>query len=465
MNSLDSLHHDDVASQIQRTTAEPAPLTAWRQLSLSALWLGVNAISAALLPIVLPIQIVLLAPGDTVGGAQQAEFLGWLSALGAVVALAVPPLVGALSDRTPLRMGRRRPFLLIGVAISVVGAWALARPTDLHSLTLAFLILQLGFNVAVGAYQGLLPDLTPENQRGAASGYLGFMTILGNIGSLALAGLLFAGLSLANVSSASGRAQIISGSSIFYAATAIALVVTTVITVVWTSETPLSAAEAAALGAAPRAASQWERRLQQVRALWLDPWKSHNFTWVFLTRALVMLGLTLFLTFIEYYFANVAHVTSFASATALVAGLALAGAIVSALALGILSDYMNRATLVGVSSALMAIPAVIALMDRIYHQTALGYQVIFALAAIFLALGALFVSFIQGEPGVAARQHPHQPGSGWRFAATSHSGRARGFLRFWPVWERIYGLFLPTKPIPHAPHGLLATHISRYRGN
>src|SRR5487761_754155 len=533
MNSLDSLHHDDVASQIQRTTAEPAPLTAWRQLSLSALWLGVNAISAALLPIVLPIQIVLLAPGDTVGGAQQAEFLGWLSALGAVVALAVPPLVGALSDRTTLRMGRRRPYLLIGVAISVVGAWALARPTDLHSLTLAFLILQLGFNVAVGAYQGLLPDLTPENQRGAASGYLGFMTILGNIGSLALAGLLFAGLSLANVSSASGRAQIISGSSIFYAATAIALVVTTVITVVWTSETPLSAAEAAALGAAPRAASQWERRLQQVRALWLDPWKSHNFTWVFLTRALVMLGLTLFLTFIEYYFANVAHVTSFASATALVAGLALAGAIVSALALGILSDYMNRATLVGVSSALMAIPAVIfviaptriplwplgiifglgygaytsvdwalavdalpvranagkdlgiwsaastlpailapalggaviALMDAVYHQTALGYRVIFALAAIFLALGALFVSFIQGEPGVAARQHPHQPGSGWRFAATSHSGRARGFLRFWPVWERIYGLFLPTKPIPHAPHGLLATHISRYRGN
>ncbi|MDE3229896.1 MAG: hypothetical protein KGO05_08430, partial [Chloroflexota bacterium] len=50
-------------------------LTLGRQLSLSALWLGINAISAALLPIVLPIEILLfIAPGN-VGDAQQAEFL------------------------------------------------------------------------------------------------------------------------------------------------------------------------------------------------------------------------------------------------------------------------------------------------------------------------------------------------------------------------------------------------------
>ncbi len=537
LDSSDSLEHDGAAAQT--AVAEPAPLTLWRQLSLSALWLGVNAISAALLPIVLPIQILLFVTPGVVGNAQQAEFLGWLSALGAVVALVVPPLVGALSDRTTLRYGRRRPYIVIGVLISVAGAWALARADDLNTLTITFLILQLGFNVTVGSYQGLLPDLTPEGQRGAASGYLGLMTILGNVGSLALAGALLAGVTLADVTTPSGRAEIITGASIFYGATALVMALTTIITLVWTPETPLSVVEAAALRPQPRGANRMERGLQSLRTLWLEPWKSHNFTWVFLTRAFVMLGLTLFLTFIEYYFANVVHVTNFVSATAVVAGLALVGAILSALTLGILSDHMNRALLVGISTALMALPAlafvvapgriplwplgivfglgygaytsvdwalavdalpvqanagkdlgiwsaastlpailapalggaVIALVDAVDHETALGYQAIFALAAVCLALGAVFVSFIRDERPAVARsagadpaRRQRLPGPGWRLASGSRSGRPRGFLRFWPVWERIYEAFLPVTAIPHAPHGLLAVHLGRYRG-
>lgn len=521
-------------------TEARTPLTLRRQLSLSALWLGTNAISAALLPIVLPIQILLFIAPGAVGDAQQAEYLGWLSALGAIVALVVPPLVGARSDRTTARMGRRRPYILIGVVVALVGAGALARADDLNTLTVSFLILQFGFNFTLGAYQGLLPDLTPETQRGAASGYMGLMTILGNVGSLALAGALLANVTLTNAGSGAGRAAIVSGSAIFYFATAAVMALTAIVTVVWTPETPFSATDAAALRPAPRGVGRLERGLQSLRMLWLEPWKSHNFTWVFLTRGFVMLGLTLFLTFIEYYFANVVHVTDFVSATAWVAGLALVGAIMSALTLGILSDHMNRALLVGVSTALMALPAlafvvlpgriplwplglvfglgygaytsvdwalavdalpvqanagkdlgiwsaastlpailapalggaVIALVDGVYHQTTLGYQAIFALAAIFLALGAVFVSFIRGDQpaqAVAATQaavvaRPRRPGLGWRLAGASQGGQARGFLRFWPIWERIYDLFLPTKEIPHAPHGVLRVHFGRYHG-
>ncbi len=529
--ALSSATHVDASPAVH---AEPAALTLGRQLSLNVLWLGINAISAALLPIVLPIQILLFIASGEVGSAQQAEFLGWLSAAGAVVALLVPPLVGALSDRTTLAIGRRRPYIALGILISAPAAWAMARANDLNSLAVAFLVLQLGFNIVVGAYEGLLPDLTPERQRGAASGYLGMMTILGNVGSLALAGVLLSNVTLGGASSPRGRSEITNGAALFYGISTAVMVATALITIIWTREAPLRASDVAALRPAQRPnANPLERRLQSLRTLWLEPWKSHNFTWVFLTRALVMLGLTLFLTFIEYYFATVAHVTNFVSATAVVAGLALVGAVVSAVVLGILSDRMNRPLLVGVSTALMAAPALvfvvapanvplwplgivfglgygaytsvdwalavdalpvqanagkdlgiwsmastlptilapalggalIALVDQLYHDTAVGYRSIFALAAISLALGAVFVSFIRGEPAaspIAPRKR--RPGMGWRLAEGTAGGQARGFLRFWPVWEWVMGRFQPKTSIPHAPHGLLHVYLGRYSG-
>lgn len=497
------------------------------QLALSVLWFALNFQNAALLPIVIPTQILLFTTSGQVGNAQQATLLGWLSALGSIVALFVQPIVGAISDRTPGALGRRRPYIIVAAAILLVGAFQLATARDIAAFAIGFFVFQFASSACTAAYQSLLPDRVPQEQRGAASGYMGLMTILGNVVSLALAGILLSSVSLTSISSSS----IEQGANIFYALTSMVLLVSVIVTITSVPDEPLTQAPAASADIR-----------QSFASMWIDPWRHRNFTWVFLTRSFVMLGLTLFLTFIEYYFATVVHQTNFIQATAILAVLALLGAVCSALLLGVLSDRVGRVLLVLLASACMAIAAaafvvlpagvplwplgllfglgygaytsvdwalavdalpsasnvgkdmgiwstattlpavvapllgslVLALASR-FGRTADGYRLIFALAAIFLLLGAVWVRFVQEErtqtappsdlpaPSTLA-PHRRRVALGWHLAFRTRAGQARGFLRFWPFWERVMLFLYPTRPIPNATANIFHVHVTRWHG-
>ncbi len=429
------------------------------QVSLSFFWFALNLQSAAFLPIVIPAQILLFVAPGAVGNAQQALFLGWLSALGAVISLIVQPVVGAVSDRTPGPLGRRRPYIVLGTLVLLAGMAVLGVTREIDFFIAGFLLVNLGGNASTAAYQSLLPDRVPVEQRGAASGYMGFMTILGNVGSLGVAAVLLGqsdgGSSLA--------ASIRGGSALFYVLTGVVLVLGVIITLATVHEVPFSRssrdhsdeAETHVVG----------RLTRQIAQLWIEPWRQRNFTWVFLTRAFVMLGLTLFMTFIAYYFGQVAHVSNFLLETAAIAVLALMGAICSALVLGIVSDHVRRVPVVCVATILMAaaalafvvapesiplwplgilfglgyggytsvdwalaidalpslsaagkdlglwniastLPAVLAPLlgsmvievSDTLDATALGYRIVFAIAGLFLLLGAVFVLKVQERP-------------------------------------------------------------------
>jgi MFS family permease len=324
-------------------------------LRLSALWFSLNFQTAALLPIVLPVQLLLFVAPGNVGNAQQATLLGWLSAAGSLVALFIPPIVGALSDRTTGPLGRRRPYIALGTAIEVLGAVVLARPGSLGGLFGGLLLFQVGSGVIGGAYQGLLPDMVPAGQRGEQSGYIGLMTILGNAGSLGLSAALLGSVTTTALSGDT----ISSGSAFYYLFTAVILIAGVLLTIFGVHETPLETLRERQPAQEPLGwHGSWRERFV---ADWLAPWRYGNFTWVFLTRASVMLGLSLFMTFIEYYFANVAQSSNFVAQTAALAVLALAGAAASALALGILSDRLRlalgRVPLVCIATGCMALAA------------------------------------------------------------------------------------------------------------
>jgi MFS family permease len=249
-----------------------------------------------------------------------------------VIAVVVTPFAGAASDRMKSRFGRRRQLIVAGVLFALLGQAGLAVTTPLLIFLAGFAVVQVGTNVATAAYQGLLPDIVGASQRGVASGWLGLMTLLGSVGSLAIAGALLGG-----VSTGPGLGMAVTHGAVeFYIVAALALAVSAAITVLGVEEPP----------SADRPSRPWTTLL-----------RNHAFRVVFVARALVMIGLTLFLTYIEYYLASVNRASAFVGATVAIALLALAGALASSIVLGIASDRLPRVPIVVAANLAMAAAA------------------------------------------------------------------------------------------------------------
>jgi maltose/moltooligosaccharide transporter len=103
-------------------------------------------------------------------GADEAS-LPYLWLAGPVTGLLVQPLVGAMSDRTVSRWGRRTPYFLIGAILCSLGLLAMPYSPTLWMAAGLLWILDSANNVTMEPYRAFVSDKLPASQH-----TLGFLT-------------------------------------------------------------------------------------------------------------------------------------------------------------------------------------------------------------------------------------------------------------------------------------------------
>ncbi len=312
-------------------------------VAISSYWFATNFHWGALLTIMLPHEIKDMSP------LNKAETVGLLSGVSAIVALLVPLLVGMMSDRCTSPWGRRRPFMLTGIGINVLGlvgmaiAYGISKPSaDQHNVWtslfgnpglmlffLAYIVVQLGNNVTSAAYMGFIPDLVPEDQHGVASGYMALKSQLGTLlGAFGVALLL------------KGQPE-----ALKFALLAVVLVGIGLISVFGIRETPLRTKP-------PKVAIG-----PYLKSLWISPREHPDFAWVWLTRALVMLGFYAIQPFVNYYLIDVAHVKpdDVEMKAAIFLGIVLIASSISGIYGGSLSDRIGKKSVVYIANGGIAV--------------------------------------------------------------------------------------------------------------
>jgi maltose/moltooligosaccharide transporter len=87
----------------------------------------------------------------------------WLAA--PLTGLLVQPVIGSMSDRTWGRLGRRRPYFLIGAILSSLALVAMPNCSALWMAAGLLWILDASINVSMEPFRAFVADLLPEEQR------------------------------------------------------------------------------------------------------------------------------------------------------------------------------------------------------------------------------------------------------------------------------------------------------------
>lgn len=257
----------------------------------------------------LAFQVRVLAP-------ENPEYLGILLGLGSLAALLVGPLGGQLSDRTRSRFGRRRPWLVGGILVGLVGLSIMAFGPSVLVLGIGWAIAQIGLSQATNIFTTIQADKLPASQRGKVGAITGFATMVAPV-----FGAMFGGMVATQ--------PII----LFLGPGAAALVLVLVFVLYYKDPDSRGLSFDEPL------------RVTTVLAKYVyNPRKYPDFSWNWLGRFLFFFGLTLNTSYTAYFFAQRLGipVLEIGGTVATVGGIGILGTIAGVFFGGFLSDKLRR---------------------------------------------------------------------------------------------------------------------------
>jgi MFS family permease len=358
----------------------------WRYFSLCAYWFGFSFHWFFLLPILMPADVTRL-----VGETNKGTYLGWLAGSAALIPLILPPFLGIWSDR----LGKRMVFLFWGTIVNLLGLGIMLLSPSFWVYVLGYLMVQLGNSVASTPYTAIIPDTVPVDDRGRASGIMGFFQLFSQI----------AGGVAAFTLGGSREGQ--------YLVVIAVLGISTLITFLTTQEPKqLSRAEEF-----PKLSTYFTHAYQ-------------DFRWVFLTRALSETGRFAVQPFLAFYLADKIGVFEIFGTKIEGAGLALTlllmmlsvTAATTAIISGGLSDRIGKRPIVLIASLAMAAAA-----------AGFAFSSSYPMALLFgLAFGLGYGAFVSVDWALGTSVLPHP----------EHNARDMGVWHIALVFPQLFqGLF------------------------
>ena len=286
--------------------------------------------------IIVPALLLQITP------AGHTKVLAAISTAVAIGTAIVPPFAGAFSDQLRRRGGDRRlqtAIVLVIDALALVGMFYGQSAIGVGTAAVAAMTAVVSGSVI---YQVLVPEIVPRKFWGAAAGYRGAMTLIGTIIGLLLGALL------------PPREALL---------TAAAGVAASALTLLFVPRSPPLVAE-------PREGPHVRDR--------------HDLIVTLIARGWIVMGMTLLTTYVLYFFHDVLGIRNASVSTGLVAGAAMLGAVVSSVAVGMLSDKLDRRLTVFLSGLPMTAAAIgFALVPNLH--------VVFVYALLFgLGYGGVF---------------------------------------------------------------------------
>jgi MFS family permease len=328
------------------------------------------AIYTGMISVLLPERVAALDPHDKVAA------LATISAIALAVTAVAQPVIGAFSDRTSTRFGRRLPWMAAGaavggIAIGAIGGapgililgvlWAIALPS-LH-----------GLEVSTDAY---LVDAFRPSRRGFAAGIVGIAVVAGTACGAVLSGSL---------SSRPATATVILGGAVLVALAIFAVLV---------REAPTAAT------------GRTRKTVRQVARLAAATIAAHpDFIKVLLWQFGFSIAYSTVFAYLLYIFTDLLHVSGTAAAhlIAIATMLGGIGAAASVAIGGWLSDRLRRRRLFVLLGNALIVVGDLALLARPTIPTALATAALFGLGlGLSISCGRALASQVLPNPARGA---------------------------------------------------------------